>query len=164
MKSSWRVWFLSSSWRTSQIIGYSWGGKVRYLKLLGSCWSWSLSSFFFFPYLSHIKQHLSRFYMAELTIYGVVTCRKMFHLATNLSWRRGTYNRRFYFLSLRRSNGQIQGFYYDPKSQPYQELNLRPQNACFLLTSSVDYTWFAPSVHSSPLLLYVPLSVVSSGI
>jgi hypothetical protein len=40
---------------------------------------------FFFPYLSYIKQHLSRFYMAELTIHGVATCRKMFHLATNLS-------------------------------------------------------------------------------
>lgn len=39
---------------------------------------------FFFLYLSHIK-HLSRFYMAELTIHGAVTCRKMFHLATNLS-------------------------------------------------------------------------------
>lgn len=37
----------------------------------------------------------------------------------------------FYFLSLRRSNGQIQGFYYDPKSQPYQELNLKPQKRLF---------------------------------
>ncbi|KAH8147011.1 uncharacterized protein LAJ45_08810 [Morchella importuna] len=37
----------------------------------------------------------------------------------------------FYFLSLRRSNGQIQGFYYDPKSQPYQELKLRPQKRLF---------------------------------
>lgn len=37
----------------------------------------------------------------------------------------------FYFLSLRRSDGQIQGFYYDPMSDPYQELNLKPQNRLF---------------------------------
>ncbi|RPA88987.1 hypothetical protein L873DRAFT_1723767 [Choiromyces venosus 120613-1] len=37
----------------------------------------------------------------------------------------------FYFLSLRRSDGQIQGFYYDPQSQPYQELILKPQERMF---------------------------------
>jgi hypothetical protein len=37
----------------------------------------------------------------------------------------------FYFLSLRRSDGQIQGFYYDPQSQPYQELSLKPQKRMF---------------------------------
>ncbi|KAL0632968.1 hypothetical protein Q9L58_008126 [Maublancomyces gigas] len=37
----------------------------------------------------------------------------------------------FYFLSLRRSDGQIQGFYYDPMSQPFQELNLKPRERLF---------------------------------
>lgn len=37
----------------------------------------------------------------------------------------------FYFLSLRRSDGQVQGFYYDPMSQPFQELNLKPRERLF---------------------------------
>lgn len=37
----------------------------------------------------------------------------------------------FYFVSLRRSDGYIRGFYYDPKSTPYQELVLRPRKRVF---------------------------------
>lgn len=37
----------------------------------------------------------------------------------------------FYFLALRRDNGVINGFYHDPKSQPYQELTLKPQKRFF---------------------------------
>lgn len=32
----------------------------------------------------------------------------------------------FYFLSMRRSDGAIQGLYYDPSATPHQELKLRP--------------------------------------
>lgn len=37
----------------------------------------------------------------------------------------------FYYVSLRRSDGFIKGFYYDPKSTPYQELLLRPKKRVF---------------------------------
>ncbi|KAF8251969.1 hypothetical protein K440DRAFT_658577 [Wilcoxina mikolae CBS 423.85] len=37
----------------------------------------------------------------------------------------------FYFLSLKREDGRIQGYYYDPQSQPYQELTLKPQKPVF---------------------------------
>lgn len=37
----------------------------------------------------------------------------------------------FYYLALRREDGKVQGFYYDPLSQPYQELVLKPQKRMF---------------------------------
>lgn len=37
----------------------------------------------------------------------------------------------FYFLSLKRDDGRIQGYYYDPQSQPFQELTLKPQKPVF---------------------------------
>ena len=37
----------------------------------------------------------------------------------------------FYFVSMRRSDGAIRGFYYDPKSTPYQELVLKPRKRVF---------------------------------
>lgn len=33
----------------------------------------------------------------------------------------------FYYISLRRSDGQIEGLYYDPGSSPYQQLSLKPE-------------------------------------
>ncbi|KAJ9309955.1 hypothetical protein DTO217A2_593 [Paecilomyces variotii] len=33
----------------------------------------------------------------------------------------------FYYISLRRDNGQIEGLYYDPGSSPYQQLSLKPE-------------------------------------
>jgi len=39
--------------------------------------------------------------------------------------------RGFYFLSLNREDGRIQGYYYDPQSQPFQELTLKPQKPVF---------------------------------
>lgn len=33
----------------------------------------------------------------------------------------------FYFIALRREDGQIEGLYYDPGSSPYQQLNLSPK-------------------------------------
>lgn len=33
----------------------------------------------------------------------------------------------FYYISLRRDNGQIDGLYYDPGSSPYQQLSLKPE-------------------------------------
>ncbi|KAI5814754.1 vacuolar import and degradation protein-domain-containing protein [Pyronema omphalodes] len=35
----------------------------------------------------------------------------------------------FYYLCLARQSGEIKGFYYDPQSQPYQELTLKPKSA-----------------------------------
>ncbi|KAH0541355.1 hypothetical protein FGG08_004193 [Glutinoglossum americanum] len=37
----------------------------------------------------------------------------------------------FYYLSLRRSDGFIEGFYYDPTSSPYQQLTLKPEKRMF---------------------------------
>jgi hypothetical protein len=33
----------------------------------------------------------------------------------------------FYYISLRREDGHIEGLYYDPGSSPYQQLSLKPQ-------------------------------------
>ncbi|KAI5781678.1 vacuolar import and degradation protein-domain-containing protein [Peziza echinospora] len=37
----------------------------------------------------------------------------------------------FYFVSMKRSDGQIRGYYYDPLSTPYQELVLKPKKRVF---------------------------------
>lgn len=37
----------------------------------------------------------------------------------------------FYYVSLRRSNGLVEGLYYDPSSTPYQHLVLRPEKKMF---------------------------------
>ncbi|RPB21913.1 hypothetical protein L211DRAFT_410194 [Terfezia boudieri ATCC MYA-4762] len=37
----------------------------------------------------------------------------------------------FYFVSMKRSDGAVRGFYYDPKSTPYQELVLKPRKRVF---------------------------------
>ena len=37
----------------------------------------------------------------------------------------------FYYISLRRSDGHIDGLYYDPSSTPYQHLNLSPEKRTF---------------------------------
>ncbi|KAF8466979.1 vacuolar import and degradation protein-domain-containing protein [Kalaharituber pfeilii] len=37
----------------------------------------------------------------------------------------------FYFVSMRRSDGCLRGYYYDPKSTPYQELVMRPRKRVF---------------------------------
>ena len=37
----------------------------------------------------------------------------------------------FYYTSLRRDNGQIEGLYYDPLSSPYQRLKLKPNKPTF---------------------------------
>jgi hypothetical protein len=35
----------------------------------------------------------------------------------------------FYYISLRREDGHIDGLYYDPGSSPYQQLSLKPETA-----------------------------------
>lgn len=37
----------------------------------------------------------------------------------------------FYYVSMRRSDGYIKGYYYDPKSNPFQELVLKPKKRVF---------------------------------
>ena len=37
----------------------------------------------------------------------------------------------FYYVSLRRSNGNVEGLYYDPHSNPYQHLSLTPEKRAF---------------------------------
>ncbi|KZF22202.1 hypothetical protein L228DRAFT_148248 [Xylona heveae TC161] len=37
----------------------------------------------------------------------------------------------FYYISMRRDTGHVEGLYYDPSSSPYQHLVLRPQKPCF---------------------------------
>jgi hypothetical protein len=37
----------------------------------------------------------------------------------------------FYYVSLRRSDGHIEGLYYDPLSTPYQYLSLMPEKRMF---------------------------------
>lgn len=37
----------------------------------------------------------------------------------------------FYYVSLQRSNGNVEGLYYDPHSNPYQHLSLAPQKRTF---------------------------------
>ena len=32
----------------------------------------------------------------------------------------------FYYVSLRRSDGRLEGLYFDPQSSPYQHLEMRP--------------------------------------
>ena len=33
----------------------------------------------------------------------------------------------FYYVSMRRTDGEVQGLYYDPQSNPYQHLSLKPE-------------------------------------
>jgi hypothetical protein len=33
----------------------------------------------------------------------------------------------FYYISLHRGTGEIEGLYYDPGSSPYQQLSLKPE-------------------------------------
>ena len=37
----------------------------------------------------------------------------------------------FYYVSLRRSDGHVEGLYYDPHSTPYQHLSLKPAKRHF---------------------------------
>ena len=37
----------------------------------------------------------------------------------------------FYYVSLRREDGHIEGLYYDPSSTPYQHLSLTPEKRKF---------------------------------
>ena len=37
----------------------------------------------------------------------------------------------FYYCSLRRDNGLVEGLYYDPLSSPYQRLKLKPEKPMF---------------------------------
>ena len=37
----------------------------------------------------------------------------------------------FYYISMRRSDGRIEGFYHDPSACPYQRLNLMPEKPMF---------------------------------
>ncbi|KAI9770103.1 MAG: hypothetical protein M1840_003553 [Geoglossum simile] len=50
---------------------------------------------------------------------------------TPSSYRSGLTISGFYYLSLRRSDGYIEGFYYDPTSSPYQQLTLSPSKRMF---------------------------------
>lgn len=34
----------------------------------------------------------------------------------------------FYYIAMHRVTGRIEGLYYDPGSQPYQQLSMRPDN------------------------------------
>ena len=37
----------------------------------------------------------------------------------------------FYYVSLRRADGHVEGLYYDPSSTPYQHLSLMPEKKTF---------------------------------
>ncbi len=37
----------------------------------------------------------------------------------------------FYYISLRRADGAVEGLYYDPLSTPYQHLTLKPDRRFF---------------------------------
>jgi hypothetical protein len=37
----------------------------------------------------------------------------------------------FYYVSMRRDDGRIEGLYYDPNSSPYQHLSLMPERRMF---------------------------------
>lgn len=37
----------------------------------------------------------------------------------------------FYYVSMRREDGHIEGLYYDPLSSPYQHLSLSPEKRMF---------------------------------
>lgn len=37
----------------------------------------------------------------------------------------------FYYVSLRREDGHVEGLYYDPHSNPYQHLSLMPEKRTF---------------------------------
>lgn len=37
----------------------------------------------------------------------------------------------FYYVSLQRSDGHVEGLYYDPHSNPYQHLSLTPEKRTF---------------------------------
>ena len=37
----------------------------------------------------------------------------------------------FYYVSLQRSDGEVEGLYYDPHSNPYQHLSLTPEKRTF---------------------------------
>ncbi|KAJ5084601.1 hypothetical protein NUU61_009180 [Penicillium alfredii] len=75
-----------------------------------------------------VKNLVSRKWITEQLAQGWILMRwkeRCFITPTNS--RQGLTISGFYYISLRRDNGHIEGLYYDPGSSPYQQLSLKPE-------------------------------------
>ncbi|KAJ5740435.1 hypothetical protein N7493_000307 [Penicillium malachiteum] len=74
------------------------------------------------------KNLVSRKWMTEELAKGWILMRwKERCFITPSDSRQGLTISGFYYISLRREDGQIEGLYYDPGSSPYQQLSLKPE-------------------------------------
>jgi len=51
----------------------------------------------------------------------------------------------FYYISLCRHTGKIEGLYYDPGSSPYQQLSLKPEHSKMVFPA-YDFRWPQPTL------------------
>ncbi|KAJ6005535.1 hypothetical protein N7451_003479 [Penicillium sp. IBT 35674x] len=76
------------------------------------------------------KNLVSRAWITEKLTQGWILMRwKERCFITPTDSRQGLTISGFYYISLCRENGQIEGLYYDPGSSPYQQLSLKPESA-----------------------------------
>ncbi|KAJ5526881.1 hypothetical protein N7513_011040 [Penicillium frequentans] len=76
------------------------------------------------------KNLVSRTWITEKLTQGWILMRwKERCFITPTDSRQGLTISGFYYISLCRENGQIEGLYYDPGSSPYQQLSLKPESA-----------------------------------
>ncbi|KAJ5625531.1 hypothetical protein N7510_001840 [Penicillium lagena] len=75
-----------------------------------------------------VKSLVSRKWITEELAKGWILMRwKERCFITPTDSRQGLTISGFYYISLRRDNGHIEGLYYDPGSSPYQQLSLNPE-------------------------------------
>ncbi|KAJ5803306.1 uncharacterized protein N7503_005756 [Penicillium pulvis] len=75
------------------------------------------------------KNLVSRTWITEKLTQGWILMRwKERCFITPTDSRQGLTISGFYYISLCRENGQIEGLYYDPGSSPYQQLSLKPES------------------------------------
>ncbi|KAL2014673.1 hypothetical protein VTN00DRAFT_2198 [Thermoascus crustaceus] len=75
-----------------------------------------------------IKSLVSKKWLTEELTRGWILMRwKERCFITPTDSRQGLTISGFYYISLRRDNGHIEGLYYDPGSSPYQQLRLKPE-------------------------------------
>ncbi|KAJ5157267.1 uncharacterized protein N7482_008367 [Penicillium canariense] len=82
------------------------------------------------PDLEIAKNLVSRKWITEELVKGWILMRwKERCFITPTDSRQGLTISGFYYISLRREDGHIEGLYYDPGSSPYQQLSLHPETA-----------------------------------
>ncbi|ODH28286.1 hypothetical protein ACO22_03972 [Paracoccidioides brasiliensis] len=87
-----------------------------------------LEPFKYLSYIEIVKNLVSKKWVTEKLAKGWILMRwKERCFITPSHSRQGLTISGFYYISIRRSDGHIEGMYYDPGSSPYQHLSLDPQ-------------------------------------